>query len=363
MDIFLDGKPYLRADFARMFIPPVGNMNIAQVTKSAGVPTPSSFIVIGGKVVPGSEHPGGGGNNDLAFSEDGKHYAVRYTNPNSHQYLFVDGKRTQEYTRFDLFHSYGANSRQKYIDFTPAGAPVFVGFNGNSQFVNVGNQEWPQLMYMTELAISPAGNHVVASGLHQLQVDGKAVSMPDADRIYSLKFSSDGAHMAMAVQSRAGITVFLDGTPQTAFGAVVQDDSVFIFSPDGKHLAYICRSSNPAAGNDLGVCVDGKYVSVGANSPLGLTFSNDSNHLFWNKRTPRAGFRAYVDGNPVYDGFVPAVSGFAKENWQADGPNGLLFLSRDNTGFKRISVIPSDQSNLAAMVGGANAIPAAHSGN
>jgi hypothetical protein len=230
-----------------------------------------------------------------------------------------------------------------------AGNPVFVGFNGTGQFINVGNEEWPQLQYIGEVAISPTGNRVLASGLHQLELDGKSVTMPTADQIYSLKFSPDGAHMAMAVQSHAGITVFLDGTPQTAFGAVAQNDSVFTFSPDGKHLAYFCRSSNPAAGNDQGVCVDGKYISVGAASPLNLTFSNDSNHLFWNKRTPQGGFRAYADGNPVFDGFIPVVSGFVKETWQADGPSGLLFLSRDDAGFKRVGVTPAPGSSLATM--------------
>lgn len=364
VDILLDGKPYIRADFVRMFIPPVGNMNIAQVGKMSGVPTPSTVLMIGGKVVPGSEHPGAGGDNDLTFSADGKHYAAKYNLPNGHQYAFADGKRGQEYTRLDLFHGYReASQQQKIVRFTPDGSPIYVGFNGTAQFVNVNNQEWPQLHSLTEVAISPTGNHVLASGLHQLEVDGKSVSMPDADQIYSLQFSSDGAHMAMAVQSRAGITVFLDGTPQTAFGAVVQNDSVFSFSPDGKHLAYFCRSSNPAAGNDQGVCLDGKYVSVGTTTPQGLLFSNDSNHLFWYKRTPQSGFRAYIDGNPVYDGFIPVVSGFVKETWQTDRTSGLLFLSRDESGFKRVSVTPSAETSLATLVGGATGLAAAHSGN
>ena len=335
-----DGKQVLRADDIRLYVPPVGNMAVALATKVSGLPAPHRFLVIDGKVVPGSEQIAPNSIGDVVISDDGKHYAAKGKLPNGHEFVFADGKRGQDYTRFDLFHAYGPGVQPRYVGFTPAGNPVFVGFNGTAQFINVGGEEWPQLQYLTELAISPTGNRVVASALHQLQLDGKSVSMPTADQIYSLKFSPDGQHLAMAVQSRAGITIFLDGTPQTAFGAASQIVPVFSFSPDGKHLAYACHSSNPAAGNDQGICLDGKYTSVGATTPQDLIFSNDSNHLFWNKRTPQGGFRTFVDGKPVYDGFMPTTSGFTKETWQADGPSGLLLLSRDPAGMKRVSIIP-----------------------
>jgi Tol biopolymer transport system component len=163
-------------------------------------------------------------------------------------------------------------------------------------------------------------------------------------------FSPDGSHYAFAVRGRGAITVYEDGVPQSAFNAIESNQSIYTFSPDGKHIAYFCSSSNPAAGNDRGVCVDGKYVPVGQGYVENLTFSSDSNHLFWAKRVGR-GFRMFADGKPVLDGGLPAPGGFAGETWQSDGDNGMLVMLQDATGMKRASVKPSSQTSLASMLG------------
>jgi hypothetical protein len=148
-----------------------------------------------------------------------------------------------------------------------------------------------------------------------------------SDRTFSLVFSPDGSHYAYGVQSRSGITVYLDGTPQDKLAGIEVNQSeghyltqtLVHFSPDSKHLAYFCRSADPAAGNNQGVCLDGKYLPIAYPGTLGnLTFSQDSNHLFWNVWSG-AKFRAYVDGKQVVESGPPATGGFDRVAFQADG--------------------------------------------
>lgn len=79
-----------------------------------------------------------------------------------------------------------------------------------------------------------------------------------------------------------------------------------------------------------------------------LTFSQDSNHLFWNVWSG-ARFRTYVDGKAVVDGVPPAPGGFDKVAFQAGGSSDLLILSQDVEGLKRITVTPAPDSSLASM--------------
>jgi hypothetical protein len=357
VEALLDGKPILRANGIKLLIPPVGNMVVAVVTKSAGSGYTTS-VVIGGKVVPGSEAtspavncPGG----TFAFSADGKHYAIECTTVNNRAYLFADGKKGLDYNRIDPFFPY--SHKPANFGFTESGSPVYVGFNAGVQFLVVGTQESSGMNQMGEVGISPVGNHVMASALHSLYVDGKVIAMPQANRIFGFTFSPDGAHVAYGVQSHDGITVYLDGTPQTVFTGfeVTQTDgrnqfqSLARFSPDSKHLAYFCRLADPAAGNNQGVCPDGKYLPIAFPGTLGnLAFSQDSNHLFWNVWSG-ARFRAYVDGKPVVQGVPTSPGGFDSVAFQEDGSNGLLILSQDEEGLKRIRATPAPDSSLASM--------------
>jgi hypothetical protein len=163
---------------------------------------------------------------------------------------------------------------------------------------------------------------------------------------------SDGSHYGFAVRARGAILVYYDGVAQTQYGAIEANQTIFVLSPDGQHIAYFCQSANPAGGGDTGVCLDGKYNSQGPSggSLENLTFSADSNHLFWTRRVGR-GVRMYADGKPVLDAGMPSVGGFPKETWQSDGKGGMLILVQDGTSFKRVSIKPSPSTSLATMGG------------
>jgi hypothetical protein len=81
-----------------------------------------------------------------------------------------------------------------------------------------------------------------------------------------------------------------------------------------------------------------------------LTFSADSNHIFW-YRHMGSRFRIYADGKPVLDGLLPSVGGFQKEAWQTDGKGGLVGLMQDGANFKRVAITPASGSSLATMLG------------
>jgi hypothetical protein len=368
VEVLADGKPMIRANSVRLFIPPVGNMVIAFATKPTGAATTSSLL-IGGRVVPGSEVSSQNAScniNGSPFSADGKHYAIVCSTTNGRAYVFADGKKGLDYGRLDPFYSYTSRGATKAVGFTAeSGSPVYVGRSGDAQFVVVGDQESNQMRQVGEVAISPVGNHVMAAGLKSIAVDGKVIATPQSDRTFSLVYSPDGSHYAYGMQQRNGVVVYLDGTAQDAFIGfeVNQTDghnlsaSLVHFSPDSKHVAYFCHSADPSAGNNQGVCLDGKYLPIAYPGTLGnLTFSQDSNHLFWTMWSA-VKFRAYVDGKPVVEGGTPGPGGMDKVAFQEDGSSGLLILAQDDEGFKRISVTPAPDSSLATMFGSGAGAP------
>ena len=70
-EVLLDGKPIMRAQGVQLFIPPVGDMVIAQV--NAPIPSRVVFLTVRGKKIPGSDTDGqAGGIGQIVFSADGK---------------------------------------------------------------------------------------------------------------------------------------------------------------------------------------------------------------------------------------------------------------------------------------------------
>lgn len=122
----------------------------------------------------------------------------------------------------------------------------------------------------------------------------------------------------------------------------------------------VCAAIVPlAAGTEQGLCVDNKYVRIGPSANYAnLTFTSDSNHLFWTTSTPRDGFRLYQDGKPVMSSF-PGGPVFVKETWQMGSDGTLSILAQDDTSLKRVIITPSPDVNISTLVGGASRLSAA----
>jgi hypothetical protein len=347
IDVLEDGKPVMRTNGVTLYLPPVGNMGIAVINR--GTP-PGMFIAIGGKVVPGSE-AGPARINEVVFSPDGKHYAVRYNSQNGQAFVFADGKKGLEYqTIVSNLPTPGVQS--KFAGFTADSKVVYIGNSPSGQFLVIGDEETQLAPGGNQILIGPTGNRVAAAGPATVILDGKAMKFPGGQE-NSLKFSPDGSHFAFALNAQGALILVLDGVPQSGHGMI---EAPYAFSPNSKHIAYVCRPPNPTGNDDVGVCLDDKYVRTGALVE-NLTFTPDSNHIFWVRRLGVT-FRLFADGKPVLDGTSTATAGFRKETMQIDPSGALLILSQDATSLKRFSITPSPDSSIASLFGGAPGLPA-----
>jgi len=351
VDLQVDGKSVARANELRLFLPPTGDMTAFLITRTA--PPPGGVLLaVNNKPVPGSEVPGGQGSiQSVVFSKDGKHYAAQYENASHQKFVFWDGKKGLTYRNLMAFKA-REEHEPRYFDFTPDGRVIYLADDqGANQYLVIGDKESDQIRAASEVVVSATG-HVMANSVANatnsagINFDGKYLQIPQGTATGYLGFSPDGNHYAFVLQPRDGNQiVFLDGAaqPNTVF-IPNGTNTAYTFSPDGKHFAYFYRTAN-----DMGVCLDGKCVSGGnGNNYFNLTFSADSNHLFWVSNTPRA-FRLFVDGKAVLESGPASANAFPKEIWQTSGPSGLIVLARDNEGYKRISITPSPQSSLATL--------------
>jgi WD40 repeat protein len=379
IEVLLDGKPFLRAEWAVLYIPPVGNMVVALVKRGVGRTPTTSFLVIGGKEVPGSEITGNAGIKDVTFSPDGKHYSAVYQDASGLSWVFSDGKKGQTYggigafntTSSEVTHNYGSTA------FTADSSTlVYTGFmagNARQNYIVYGGQESDEVLGVSDCLFSPVKNHFLTTDSGVVTLDGKIIHLPrlvpQAIGVDELGFSPDGEHYAFRMQAREGPAMVIDGVvQQTGYapagsGFMSANNKPYVFSPDSKHIAYFCRSGNPAANpNDVYLCLDNKAVLLGPHDSVNLTFSADSNHLFWIRNEGRAIYRVYVDGKPVEEGFLAVGSGvgggLGKEAWQL-GPDGnLLVLMQDDTSLKRVSITPSPNTSIATLFGGAAGLAA-----
>jgi len=380
IEVLLDGKPFMRAEWVMLYIPPVGNMVIAHVKRGVGRTPSTEFLVIGGKEVPGSENNNvSGGIKDVKFSPDGKHYSAVYHDASGRSWVFSDGKKGQTYggigafntTSSEVTHNYGSTS------FTADSSTlVYTGSmsgNANKNWIVYGGQESDEVLGVSDCLFSPVKNHFLTTDSGVVTLDGKILHWPkqgpQSIGMDQLGFSPDGEHYAFRMQAREGPAMVVDGVvQQTGYapagsGFMSANNKPYVFSPDSKHIAYFCRSGNPAANpNDVYLCLDNKAVLLGPHDSVNLIFSADSNHLFWIRNEGRAIYRVYVDGKPVAEGFLAVGSGvgggLGKESWQL-GPDGnLLVLMQDDTSLKRVSITPSPSTSIATLFGGAPGLAA-----
>lgn len=356
-DGLVDGKAVIRADHLTWYPAPVGTMAVAVVAKATG-PNFVESLVVNGKLVPGSETLPGGHYGSFAFSPDGQHYASIVSGAaGAGVYVFTDGKKHQSY------QSINPQIKGPTLIFTADSSRLLYvpSSNAGSSWLVINGEESNALRMPAPPVISPVGGHYLIATHDVLLYDGKPVDthgipMASATPMF-LSFSPDGNHYAFVLQSAAGRTIFVDGVANTAYANVAEPGSRnqtagYQWSPDSKHIAYLCRSSNPAAGNQIYACIDNKAVPVGVTGNYGnITFSADSNHIFWLKNLG-ATFRVFADGKPVFEGSSPDPGGALFGTWEAQPDGSVRFLSKDDTSVQRIAITSSPSTSLASLMGG-----------
>ena len=357
--LFLDGKPLLTATRIVLAIPPVGNMAVMAAFLSnggrGGVLQEAWYLAVNGQRVPGSEivrpRTGGGGQiGQIFISPDGKHYAAICTSVTGKAYVFADGKRGLDYARIDKFVGFTADSSK----------PVYVGMNGRDYLV-IGDQESQLPDGGQQPVIAPTGDHVAAAGLG-LTLDGQPLNLagnPPTSRTSAFSYSPDGAHYAFLMQGRSSFTAFEDDVPQTAYTWIGNGNQAGKLW-NGSHMAYFCGLANPSGPDTYGLCVDGKFAYFGRNPVYeNLTFSPDGSHVFFDDNKYAQGFRLFVDGQPVLDGFHPSP-GWMPGTWEMEPDGTLEILTQDNTGLKRYSITPSSSTSVMSLLGGSAAVASNH---
>jgi len=354
-ELLYDGQPIARAFSFRVYIAPVGDMVVVNVTGGTNF-HPLSFLVVNGKKVPGSDTVERGMVHDVVFSPDGRHYAAHYEDLSNHHTIFMDGKRAQEYSFIDK------------ITFTPDSSTLVYMAQANGKvFIVAGDKEFGGSIGSVLVPVfSPVGNRFGAfignNGTMSLLMDGKIAS-PNARALSDLSFTPDGQHYGYCLTD-SGM-----GTHLAIDGAVLQQSNYtkvdimdlenpqalqYMFSPDSKHMAHFAQND---ASNLRGVFLDGVFIPAsldGVNTKL--VFSPDSKHLFWIHRYGNQPNRVFVDGKPLVD-YYAAGNMVNVPHWWEFGPDGTLsFLAQDDNSLKRITITLSDATSLATMLGSGPAV-------
>jgi len=336
----------------------------------------------------------------FGWSPNGKRYAILcggYGNNSSSEYMIIDGKRQREYRDVSLR---GANTTWKPVSpFTADSSTcVYVGTTDKS-FVVMDDAESDGYKRVDDVIFSQQGAHFafIASddaGQKVLVVDGQALE-PRKD-IHDFVFTPDGAHYAfLSGEGNGGVKVVVDGVEQPfEFGGdfVRYNTSShaanrqFVFSPDGKHVAYMSyaepkaeRKAAPSQNRTAkGICLDGKVFRLKSDkSEVTAFFTPNNQHFIWidwgykvtsigdgsiSNYLDVPGYGIYVDGVLAgafdcptvkidnYKGITTSIARILQQTANATemGADGVLtVLAQAGEAIKKLRVTPAADTNLA----------------
>jgi hypothetical protein len=346
MEVYVDGKPFMRAPDVHLYMAPVGAGFLGVVNmpmQNNG--RQNSFVTIANKKVPNSDCQQSV--DRVYFSADGKHWAVRCRDAPTAYWAMADGKKGRDY--------YGMGEG---IAFTADGRAVYQAQNNGKSFMVVGEEElgpyqslMPEGKAVPGVNVTPddppatiSGNRVGFIVMTQrgneriVVVDGKPTKTLLAS---ALKFSSDGSRFAY-IAGNGARELFIDGVPNSGLGfpGNATLPNTYALSPDGKHVAQ--QSFSLSNVQKHGIAIDGKLIlgEVGVGSLL--TYTPDSKHLFWvSPRSGMARMHLFMDGQPIHEfGYTGGLLS-TPDVWWSMGSDGVLtFLGQDGDAMKRYTVTP-----------------------
>ncbi len=365
--LVMDGKPEIKAAMIQILGVSEDGKEIAmRLTPKQGAP---QVLMVNGKIVPGTE---GVNIPNVYFSPDGKRYAALCQTGAGANYMMVDGKKGPEYQNIPHEIIDQENRAQRVwalggdmdaVSKTKARVPgftadsskfIYVANVSDRSFLIIDDQESPG--YSNTLAIEPqetadgkriAYLGVTKDGKQHVIIDGKdqdyglhfAPGTPN--QLSGLIFSPDGSRVAYLT----GQTLCVDGVAQP--GLLYGEK--YLFSPDGKHIAYPATvESKPC------FIVDGKIVDAEPSSGQisRVVYSPDSQHIIWTTNGRIDGTKdvqnLYLDGKPVTHFFDGAGVQIVNYEFLSDGT--LNFVARTEDNLRRFKVTPASDGNITAMV-------------
>jgi hypothetical protein len=318
----------------------------------------------------------------IAWSPDGKRYAVECKTDRQSEFMIIDGKRGAEYRNVSLLRD--------GVDWSPARAftadssKAIYSAATDKRFLVVNDEESEGYADIREITLSEQGGHfgfiaTESGGKKLLVIDGRA-SEPLAD-VRDLSFTPDGSHYAAMSGKKDQQKLIVDGVEQpqvygddlakSSFSSDAGRNRHVVFSPSENHFVYV--SELAPTGQDSkphrAVCLDGKAEVSCGGARINPFFTPDSRHLVW---VAWDGYRVssysvHLDGKPVAQfespdiphnlGGVTAKVGdfFARAKNSAEmGADGVLgFLAPVGNVIKKMRVIPSAETSLATFAAAA----------
>jgi hypothetical protein len=348
VQLLANGTPIVRAEEARVWIPPKGDRIVVVIFRSG-----AQLLVVGGRPVPGGECQ----NVDtVIFSKDGQHYGAICSTPQYTKALIVDGKRMREYL--------GISN----VRFTADGRPVYHVTHAQRQFIVVGEEESDAYAGIHDLSARVVGNHVVFAGYDDagartVSIDGKKTTHDRRFDVTALTLSSDGSRFAYAMGGANSERLVLDGVEQRGLifpfsflrngGATAR----IAFSPDAKYVAHAATLEGD--NTKRGIALNGKFVPVRTGDIVDrVTFTPDNKHLYWIAREPNAPvLTIYLDGREVSKidmggGNMRMAMGATPEHayWVMGSDGTVTVVAQVGNALKRIRITPTGTSDVTSLM-------------
>ncbi len=361
-EVFLDGKPIMRAQSAQIYTTPVGSGFMTVVTQ--GTPgTGVHFLTMGTQRIPGTDCPWNPGYGNVGFSADGKHWAAACQASSGSFWIVTDGKKGQEYQGLvpagftaDGRFVYGANMRNQM--FLVVGDQESEGYSSLLTTIDTSTPGFKPLLVNTPLPPPAAlvGNHIAFTALtggtmNAIVVDGKSLQREGASRV---TFSSDAAHFGFTFgRLPTARTVNVDGKDLPGSVVAFQQAGLgryrpraeFVFSADGNHVSYFDQQP----GNSSGVYVDGKLAQVfPGTQPQNLTFTPDGRHLIWAANSGSTQ-TVYVDGRPSVQVDNNIQLQAALGTWEMGADGTLTIVAQAGDAIKRFRITPGADTSIASI--------------
>lgn len=213
----------------------------------------------------------------VTFSSNGKRHAFITEGGSGMHKVWVDGKPSLNYEK--VGKPFFTGNSEKVI---------FQATSGGQQFVVVNGEEFGPYKYLDQIFLSDKGGSyafIAGDGTNRnFYVNGK-ISSP-ADHQTQLIFSSDGSRYAYFNKLTGSVVV--DGILETQKPYYFSDirgikinysPPQFLFSPKGNRLAYLVRTIHNNQYVNTRLIVDDKEIDIGNNQITYPVFSPDGKHI------------------------------------------------------------------------------------
>jgi WD40 repeat protein len=239
----------------------------------------------------------------LEYSKDGEHYA------------FIAERNGQHFVVHDGIED-GVYDEILRLRLSATGKVVYTIFRLGEQRLVFDGQIGPAYSEVRG-DFSPDGEHFVSIAstgtVSRIFLDGEPQieTIPEGDprhggmSISAQQFSPDSKHFVFVASSNLGSRVVLDGkTVGTYSGLIGRDTGTgnFVFSPDGRHLAFYVRPHLPRINDPWILVVDGVERNLSPSElerelPFFMRWSSDGQHFAYALR--RDSKASYPSKSPI----------------------------------------------------------------